>query len=225
MQRTGEAVATRNSEACQSRGSSAVDQTVSERDSGGKRTLKHIEEFGSLVEITGFRSARISDFGEFLRSIIRGKSTGVEVQFFDSRTVATWQHLYFAALNALTSFSNKTNISKTLTMEILLYAAAERQIIKATKKMGIGPTTSDAAVLILGKDPKKIESTFFLISEKLNRQPDERVLGLTKSKSQMIKKLFSISEAELMSAMKGIDSNRALVELVIERIALVSSRR
>ncbi len=175
--------------------------------------------------MTGFRGARISDFREFLQSIMKGKSTGVEVQFFDSRTVATWQHLYFAALNALTSFSDKTNISKTLAMETLLYAAAERQIIKATEKMGIRPTTSDVAVLILGKDTKKIESTFSLISKTLKVQADDEVLGLTKSKSELIKKLFSISEAELMSVMKGGDANRALVDLVIERIALVSSRR
>jgi len=110
-------------------------------------------------------------------------------------------------------------------MEMLLYAAGERQIIKATKKMGIRPATSDVAVLILGKDTKKIESTFSLISKKLNRQPDDGVLGLTRSKSELIKKLFCITEAELMSVMKGVDADRALVELVIERIALVSSKR
>jgi KEOPS complex subunit Cgi121 len=149
----------------------------------------------------------------------------VEVQFFDSKTVATWEHLYFAALNALTSFSNKTNISKTLTMETLLYAAAERQIIKATKKMGIKQTTSDVAALIIGKDKKKIESTISLISKMLKAQPDDEVFELTKSKCELIKKLFSISETELSSVKKGDDANRALVELVIERVALVSSKR
>ena len=195
------------------------------RNSGGKRTLKRIEEFGSLIEITGFRGARISDFREFLRSIINGKSTGVDVQFFDSRTVATWEHLYFAALNALTSFSNKTNISKTLPMETLLYAAAERQIIKATKKMGIKRTTSDVAVLIFGKDKKNIESTISLISKMLKAHPEDEVLGLSESKCKLIRKLFSITGKELGSVTKEVDTNRALVELVIERIALVSSRR
>jgi len=194
-------------------------------NSGGKRTLKRIEEFGSLIEITGFRGARIDDFREFLRSIINRKSTDVEVQFFDSRTVATWEHLYFAALNALTSFSNKTNISKTLPMETLLYAATERQIIKATKKMGIKQTTSDVAVLIFGKDTKNIESTISLISKMLKAKPEDEVLGLSESKCKLIRKLFSISGTELGSVMKGIDANRGLVELVIERIALVSSRR
>lgn len=110
-------------------------------------------------------------------------------------------------------------------MEALLYAAAERQITKATKKMGIKPATSDVAVLILGKDTKKIESMTSLISKTLKVQPDDGVLGLTKSKSELIKKLFCISEAELSSVMKGVDTNRALVELVIERMALVSSKR
>lgn len=110
-------------------------------------------------------------------------------------------------------------------METLLYAAAERQIIKATKKMGIRPTTSDVAVLVFGKDTKKIESTVSLISKTLKVQPEDEVLGLTRSKCELIKKLFSISEAELSSVMKGVDANRAIVDLVIERIALVSSRR
>ncbi|MDH5793660.1 MAG: KEOPS complex subunit Cgi121, partial [Candidatus Bathyarchaeota archaeon] len=88
--------------------------------------LKYIEEFGKYAAITGFRNVQIKDTEEFLKKICKKKGSNVETQFFDAKYVATWQHLYFAVLNALTAFKNKGNISKSVTMETLLYASAQR---------------------------------------------------------------------------------------------------
>jgi len=48
----------------------------------------------------------------------------VEVQLFDASLVTTWEHLYFAALDSLTAFRNRENISRSLAMETMLYASA-----------------------------------------------------------------------------------------------------
>ena len=73
--------------------------------------LKHFEEFGEYVEITGFSSVQIEDAEGFLKAT-RREQQETAVQFFNAELVATWQHLYFAVLNALTAFRNKSNISK-----------------------------------------------------------------------------------------------------------------
>jgi tRNA threonylcarbamoyladenosine modification (KEOPS) complex Cgi121 subunit len=187
--------------------------------------LKHIEEFGIYVEISGFRNAKIKHAQRFLESANKEKPTGVEVQFFDAELIATWQHLYFAALDALTAFANKENISKSLAMETLLYASAERQIVKATERIGIKPFTSDVAVLIVGKEPRQIESALQTISRSISAQHDEEVLELSNSKKEIIRKAFNISQPELETVMKRDNLDNALIDAVIERMALLATER
>jgi tRNA threonylcarbamoyladenosine modification (KEOPS) complex Cgi121 subunit len=55
---------------------------------------------------------------------------GVEAQLFDADLVATWQHPYFAALNALAAFKRGANLSNASQPNRPL-CSAQRQIKKA----------------------------------------------------------------------------------------------
>jgi KEOPS complex subunit Cgi121 len=187
--------------------------------------LKHIEEFETYVEISGFKNVKIINAKEFLDTACKEEPSGIEVQFFDARLVATWQHLYFAVLNALTAFRNRENVSKSLAMEALLYAAAERQITKATELVGIRPTSSDVAVLIVGKEPRTVELTLSTVSKNIGAKRDEKVLEMSKDKAATIRRAFDFSEAELGTVMGKDGLEKALTDLVIERMALLATRR
>jgi len=188
--------------------------------------LKRIEEFEVYVEIAGFKVIKVGNPQEFLRSAVKGKPANVETQFFDARNVASWQHLYFAALNALTAFGNRTNISRTLGMEALLYAAGERQIIKATEKMGIKSATKEIAVLIVGNNRLTVRTAISRILRNVGGQQDDVVLELSGLKNELIKKAFKVDAVEVDAMMrKSDDLESALVDLVIERMALVSCER
>jgi KEOPS complex subunit Cgi121 len=186
--------------------------------------LKYIEEFKKQVEITGFRNVRIRDIEEFLTMTRKEKPLNVEIQFFDAKFVATWQHLYFAALNALTAFKNKENISKSVAMETMLYASAQRQILKAMKLLGIKPDSSEIAVLIIGEKPETIKSALSMVSKHVKSEPDDTVLELSKEKATIIQKIFEISSVELRTIVRKDDLERALTDLVIERMALLSTQ-
>lgn len=187
--------------------------------------LKQIPEFKKYIIITGFKDARIGDAEEFLKIINKEKPSSVEIQFFDAKLVATWQHLYFATLNALTAFKNKMNISKSLAMETLLYASAQRQIRKAMKILGIKADTSEMAVLIIGEKPEVVKSALQMVSKHVNAKENKLVLGLSKKKNELIRKTFGISELELKTAMKKDDREDALTCLVIEMMALLATQR
>lgn len=187
--------------------------------------LKHIEEFGKYAAITGFRNVKIKDTKEFLKKIHKEKPSNVETQFFDAKFVASWQHLYFAVLNALTAFKNKGNISKSVTMETLLYASAQRQIRKAMELLGIKSETSEIAVLIIGQNPETVKSALPIISASVNVQHDDTVLELSEEKRRIIQKAFGISDLELKTVMKKDGLEEALTNLVIERMALLATRR
>jgi KEOPS complex subunit Cgi121 len=185
--------------------------------------LKQIEEFGKCVEITGFKNVRIKNVEEFLKMTCR-RSGNVEVQFFDAGLVATWQHLYFASLNALTAFKNGENISKSLAMETMLYASAQRQIRKATELIGIKRTSSNVAVLIVGEKLEVVKSALSAISKSVDGILDEAVLELSKEKVARIQEAFEITEAELQTVIRRNDLKKALSDLVIERMALLATQ-
>jgi KEOPS complex subunit Cgi121 len=187
--------------------------------------LKHLEEFGKYVVITGFKDVRIGDAEEFLKIINKEKPLGIDIQFFDAKFIATWQHLYFAALNALTAFRNKENISKSLAMETLLYASAQRQIRKAMEIMGIKPDTSEMAVLIIGEKPNIVKSALQVVAKHVKAKNEDTVLELSKRKNELIQKTFGISELELKTVMKKDSLEDALTSIVIERMALLATQR
>lgn len=187
--------------------------------------LKYIEEFRKYVAIAGFGNVKIKDVEEFFNMVRREKPSNVEIQFFDARFVATWQHLYFAALNALTAFKNKRNISKSLAMETMLYASAQHQIRKATEILGVKPTTSEMAVLAIGEEPEAVESALQTVSKYVNAQQNFTVLELSEKKITLIQKTFEISNLELEAVMGKGGLEKALVNLVTERMALLATQR
>jgi KEOPS complex subunit Cgi121 len=176
------------------------------------------------VELTGFRNVNINDAEEFVKAAREATSQTAWIQFFDAELVATWQHLYFAVLNALLAFRNKRNISKSVAMETMLYASAQRQIRKALKLMGVKRDSANVAVVIIGENPDSVNAGLSAVSKRVDAEPDETVLELTREKTQRIRKAFGIGANELEAVMEKKNATQALVNLVIERTALLSTQ-
>jgi tRNA threonylcarbamoyladenosine modification (KEOPS) complex Cgi121 subunit len=186
--------------------------------------LKYIEETGKYVEITGFRNVKVGDAEEFVKAVRKEKQQHVWVQFFDAELVATWQHLHFGVLNALLAFKNERNISKSVAMEVMLYASAQRQIKKAIDFMGVKCDSANVAVVIIDEHPDSVKAALSVVSKRIGAEPDEAVLGLSRKKAQRICEAFGITEKELEAVMEKGNVEQALVKLVIERMALLSTR-
>jgi tRNA threonylcarbamoyladenosine modification (KEOPS) complex Cgi121 subunit len=183
-----------------------------------------LEDFKQQLTIAGFRNVKIKDVDQFLQ-IVKDKTDG-SVQFFDASLIAGWEHLRFAALNALNAFKSKINISNSLAMEALLYASAQRQIKEAVGLIGIKANTSRFAVLILAETPKQTSETLKIISQLLGGMRDDSVLDFSDDKIAVLKRLFKISNVELeaKTEQKGAEK-QALVDLVFEHMALLVTRR
>jgi len=185
--------------------------------------LKQVEELGKHIVIAGFKDVKIWNVKEFLNIIRKEKPLNVQIQFFDARFVATWQHLYFAALNALTAFENKSNISKSLAMESMLYASAQSQIRKAMKLLGIKSNMSKIAVLVIGENLESVTSALSLVLKQVKGERDDTILKLSEEKAIVIRKIFGISDVELETVMERDRFEKALIDLVIERVALLAT--
>lgn len=186
--------------------------------------LKYIEEAGKYVEITGFRNVNIKNTEEFVNITRKEFHENSGVQFFDAGLVATWQHLYFAVLNALLVFKNKSNISKSVTMETMLYASAQRQIKKAIELMGVKCASCDIAVVIIGANTESVEALLYAVAKRVGEENDDSVLEISNEKEKSIREAFGITDAELEAASKKNNGKKALVNLVIERVALLPTQ-
>jgi KEOPS complex subunit Cgi121 len=173
-----------------------------------------LEDFDTYVAIAGFRNVKVMDVNGFF-NLVRKRVKGAHAQFFDATSIAGWEHLYFAALNALNAFKNKQNISNSLAVEALLFASAQRQITKAVKMLGIRPESSQVAALIIAETRQRATEALEIISKTIPGERDDSTLELTDGKIEGIKRLFDISDLELRAS-------GGLRELVIEHMALLS---
>ena len=187
--------------------------------------IKYIDEFGYCLAITAYKNVKIEDVEEFIQNI-RKETGNVIVQFFDARFVAGYEHLYFAVLNALTAFKHGLSISKNLAIEILLYAAAERQIRNAGQLLGIWEDTAKVAVVILAESKDEVVKALDKVSSIIQAEENESILEIDDEKFETIKKLFNVSDLELEAKLerKGLEK-KALKDLIIERVALLVTRR
>lgn len=176
------------------------------------------------ITIIGFRDVKIQNINKFLENF-KKENKNIAIQFFDAENVASSEHLFFAALNAIQAFENNTNISNNLAVETILYASAQRQIKKAVKMLGIKQDSSDIAVLIITEKPNEKNECLKLIENIVSGQRDDSVLELNDKKFSKIRKLFEISDLELEAKLlKEGQEKQALIDLLIEHTALLGSR-
>lgn len=185
---------------------------------------KETEILGKHVLITGFGRAEIERFNTFFNRI-QERVKDSHVQFFNAKLVASWEHLYFAALNALRAFETGLNISRDPAIEALLYASGQHQIGKAIETLGITTDSSEVAVLIMSETEKDSRESLDVVSDLLRGEICDDVLELTEEKMVAIRKLFSISDPELEAASREEGLESALINLVIEHVALLTAKR
>ena len=172
--------------------------------------------------VQGFRGARLIDSERVLRDL-RGSFGGVDLQLLRGDRVAGIEHIIFAARNAVDSFRGKARRAKHLSMELLLFASGEHQIVEAIKLMGVD--TSSMELALVGLSETELDSNLLSgeVAKVVQGVPDDTVLEIgTLAKARALRKAYNISDGELNSSrMPGEAENSALKRLIIERSALL----
>jgi tRNA threonylcarbamoyladenosine modification (KEOPS) complex Cgi121 subunit len=188
------------------------------------KKLEGSNGYNGYIAIAGFKNVKIKEVNGFLERV-RREAREAHVQFFDAKLIASQQHLYFAAVNALKAFEKKSNISSSLAVEALLYASAQRQIRKAVDTLGVKQDSSQVAVLVIAENRQGMDDCSKVVSRLIPGERDDGVLELTDEKIGGIKKLFGISDLEIEAKLrrKGLE-REALADLVIEHVALLATQ-
>ena len=121
---------------------------------------------GSLIPSSIVRLASskkdLKELLPVLNSACRGRSF---CQVFNPEAIIDEAHLQLAYINAMAAFDEKRNMSKSMQIEMLLFAAMTRQINEAIKAVG---AKSSRRLLLFCSDKKtfdKIKSNFSAFEE------------------------------------------------------------
>jgi len=185
--------------------------------------MMETEILGWHMTIVGFRNVRIKNIDAFFDLVKKG-TEGCHVQFFDARIIAGFDHLYFAALNALKAFETGLNISKNLALDVLLFASGQNQIKEAVELLGIKPDSFQIAVLILADTRFKVSKALNYVSDLLQAEIGDEVIELTDGKVETIKRAFGITDLEIEATLRRTEKE-ALISLLTERAALLVTQR
>ncbi|MHA2202151.1 MAG: KEOPS complex subunit Cgi121 [Candidatus Hodarchaeales archaeon] len=131
-----------------------------------------------------------SDIGMILTKN-RTKYSIIGSQLFDNQYIWGYRHLFSAAWHALNARKNNRMISKTISIEVLLYVAAQRQIKKAIALLGVKKTTKDVAGILLGEASQQLINASYQLQEELHMKPNINLLDDFSSKNELFIEVLS----------------------------------
>jgi len=160
----------------------------------------------------------INNIDLFLQQLLLfSKKENLVIQAFDATAIYGKDHLISATTHALRAFEQGRNSTNSLALEILLYAAGERQIQKALKKIGVKKGKQQIAFIFMNE-----------MTQKKNKRIDEAVikkfLGMfhLTSDDKVLKgdrntlKRFGVTDQELSTIPES-----KYGDLILEKVALV----
>lgn len=182
-----------------------------------------VKEYDRFAAILGFKEVKLGKINPFIDEI-KVKLAPAKAQVFDADRIAGAPHLFFALVNALEAIKQGRNISNTLEIEVLLYASGQRQIDKAIRIVGVGPTTSRIALLIVALDEGEAQEALKKAGEIIRGIRSDQVLEIqTRSKFDDLMKTFGVTELELKTMIENDESRlHTLMWLIIEHNSLLT---
>src|SRR5437667_10293349 len=168
------------------------------------------EKVGSyLLWIQGFRDARVIDSEKALHDL-RGSFDGIQLQLLRADRIAGIEHMVFAARNAVDSFTSKDRRAKHLSMEFLLFASGEHQIVEAIKLLGVSASNTDLALVGLSEDSTDPSTLIDRATDVVQGIFDDYVLEVASPKKQAeLKKAYNMPGKPLTAAKTSGKTERA----------------
>src|SRR5947199_7993926 len=136
-----------------------------------------------LLWIQGFRDARVIDSEKALHDL-RGSFDGIQLQLLRADRIAGIEHMVFAARNAVDSFTSKGRRAKHLSMEFLLFASGEHQIVEAIKLLGVSKSSTELALVGFSGDSGDSSALIDRATDVIKGVPDDSVLEVETIKKQ-----------------------------------------
>lgn len=166
-----------------------------------------------MLKIYG-TEGNIDNLDNFLYKINQiSEKNNIIIQVFNADLIYGRKHLISAVEHAKRAFSYKTNTTNSIEMEIMIYAAGERQLKNAIPKIGIKKGKSNIAILFLYKNKLEINNERICeLIKLLNLKINDKVL---EGNINTLEK-FGINKNEIETI-----SEDKYQDLILEKVAIV----
>ncbi|MHA1859207.1 MAG: KEOPS complex subunit Cgi121 [Candidatus Thorarchaeota archaeon] len=145
------------------------------------------------------------------------------IQFLNPVPIAGHIHLLSAVQNALNAWLGGYAISRSLDVEIILYASAQRQISRALELFGVRDDMKHIAVIVVGS-----ADAVRGISDRLNETIGSELtdpLPVSEERYAQIASVFDISPSEVETIASGTSLKErfeALARCVVSRVSMLA---
>ncbi|MHA2080193.1 MAG: KEOPS complex subunit Cgi121, partial [Candidatus Thorarchaeota archaeon] len=123
-----------------------------------------IEQLGNgnnnkIVGITELHNSNRLKQEELIQLAKSLSGDSLTVQLLNGLLIADETHLLSAAQNALNAKQGEYMLSRSLDVEIIVFASAQRQIGRALDALGVFDGLDEIAVVVVGTDTSSVEDT------------------------------------------------------------------
>ena len=185
--------------------------------------IKVLPEHNRTLLAEGFMGSERIAFKQLIKEIkdIAPQST---IQIMNGERIIGYDHVLFAVLNALSAKRNQRNICDDLSLEILVYASAQRQITNAVEILGVKEDTQQLVLVAISEDKRELDRLRERISQIKGLKSDDSFLeSQNPERIDRLKETFKITNSEFESVrLKGRKNIEILEMLVIEKMALLA---
>ncbi len=175
--------------------------------------------------ITELRNSTHLDRNDLLDLASSMSEKVLAVQFFNSEMIVNEIHLLSAAQNAFNAWKGDYMRSRSLDVEIVIYASAQHQIGRAIELMGINDKTKTIAVITLGEDEKKVQGCMLDLEQAIGTEITP-AFEMTVEKLETLMGMFRISESEVSLFLDKDDlksRQSALAKCLVSRISEIAT--
>ncbi len=182
------------------------------------------EDKNMVIGISEFHNSNNLKQEELIQLAASLSNDAITVQLLNGRLIANEIHLLAAVQNALNAQHGEYMLSRSLDVEIIIFASAQRQIGKALDALGVYDGLDEIAVVVVGFDVASVEKILLDLSKQIGKEilppfpaSNERVAR--------IKDHYQINDKEIntISESKAIESRlSALSRCIVSRVSLVA---
>jgi tRNA threonylcarbamoyladenosine modification (KEOPS) complex Cgi121 subunit len=178
-------------------------------------------EFVGIAEIHNSNCLKQEELIQLAKSL---SSDSLTVQLLNGFLCADETHLLSAAQNAINAKQGNYMLSRSLDVEIIVFASAQRQIGRALDELGVYDGLDDIAIVVVGTDSSAVEDCIQYLAEKIGSEVIP-AFAATSERIERLKDHFQISDKEInaISDSDKIESQlAALSRCLVSRVSLVA---
>ena len=145
-------------------------------------------------------------------------------QFFNSLMIIDDLHLLSAAQNAVNAMNGDYMISRSLDVELIVYASAQRQIGLALDTMGVVDQLASVTAVCIDEDEKKVRQCLSDVTKGVGEE-NSPMFNPTPEKITSLMESFGITDLEMMQFTDEDDlasRTRALSKCIVSRVSQVA---